>query len=139
VVKKRKLDAKFAINLMYETVSNPPYALAWLSQSLDEAVKHGFDYYAIMAYHQQMQEELKKEPSEIHNIIENMTTEAVRIIGEPRKVLMKLQMIDWNTSQPLPDEDIVKLLTTIKAIDNVSLALVPYRKDFPFEKLIRTQ
>jgi len=139
VVKKRKLDAKFAINLMYETVSNPPYALAWLSQSLDEAVKHGFDYYAIMAYHQQMQEELKKEPSEIHNIIENMTTEAVRIIGEPRKVLMKLQMIDWNTSRPLPDEDIVKLLTTIKAIDNVSLALVPYRKDFPFEKLIRTQ
>ncbi|MEK7679744.1 MAG: poly-beta-1,6-N-acetyl-D-glucosamine N-deacetylase PgaB, partial [Deltaproteobacteria bacterium] len=34
-------SVKFAINLMYESVTNPPYALAWLSQSLESAVESG--------------------------------------------------------------------------------------------------
>lgn len=135
VVKNKNPDARFAINLMYESVSNPPNALAWLSQSLDEAVKHGFDYYAVMAYHRQMQDELKKEPYEISSIIQKMANEAVRLVGEPQKVLMKFQTIDWNTSQPLPDDDVITLLNKVKEAGNISLAVVPYRRDFPFEEM----
>lgn len=135
VVKNKNPDAKFIINLMYESVSNPTYAMAWLSQSLDEAVKYGFDYYAIMAYHRQMQDELKKRPDEIQAMIERMADDAVKIAGEPEKVVMKFQTIDWNTSKPLPDKDIITLLNKVKESDNISLAVVPYRRDFPFEKL----
>ncbi|MBI3399462.1 MAG: family 10 glycosylhydrolase [Deltaproteobacteria bacterium] len=135
VVKKKNPNAKFAINLMYESISNPPYAMAWLSQSLDEAKKQGFDYYAVMAYHQQMQEELKKGLSEIYNLIGNMTEETVKIVEEPQKVLMKLQTIDWNTGQSLPNGDVIRLLKKLKGVDNISLAVVPYRKNFPFEEL----
>lgn len=134
-VKKRNPHVKFAINLMYESISNPPYALAWLSQSMDEAIKQGFDYYAVMAYHRQMQDELKKGPFEINKLIADMTVESVKLIGEPEKVLIKLQTIDWNTSRPLANEDVVRLLKKVKGISNVSLALVPYIKDFPFEEL----
>ena len=135
VVKKKRPDVKFAINLMYESVSNPPYAMAWLSQSLDEAVKLDFDYYAIMAYHRQMQGELKRELYEIHGLIEKMTMEAVRKVSEPQKVLMKLQTINWNTSQPLPEQEVVGLLRKLKEVDNISIAVAPYRRDFPFGEL----
>ncbi|MBI3755851.1 MAG: tetratricopeptide repeat protein [Deltaproteobacteria bacterium] len=135
VVKNKNPDARFAINLMYESVSNPPNALAWLSQSLDAAVKQGFDYYAIMAYHRQMQDELKKEPYEINSLIQKMANEAVRLVGEPCKVLMKFQTIDWNTSQPLPDDDVITLLNKVKEVGNISLAVAPYRRDFPFEEI----
>ena len=136
-VKKRNPHVKFAINLMYESISNPPYALAWLSQSMDEAVKQGFDYYAVMAYHQQMQDELKKGPFEINKLIADMTYESVKLIGEPEKVLIKLQTIDWNTSSPLANKDVIRLLKKVKGIRNVSFALAPYIKDFPFEELGR--
>ena len=134
-VKKKNPEVKFVINLMYESVSNPPYAMAWLSQSLDEAVKQGFDYYAVMAYHQQMQNELNKGPYEIQSLIQKMTKEAVRLVGDPQKVIMKFQIIDWNTSQPLPDQEVIGLLSKVKEVNNVSLAVVPYRKNFPFEEL----
>ena len=134
-VKKNNPEVKFVINLMYESVSNPPYAMAWLSQSLDEAVKQGFDYYAIMAYHQQMQNELKKGPYEIQSLIQKMTKEAVMLVGDPQKIIMKFQIIDWNTSQPLPDQEVIGLLSKVKEVNNVSLAVVPYRENFPFEEL----
>src|SRR3990172_8926569 len=137
VVKKKSPDVKFAINLMYESISNPTYAMAWLSQSLDEAVKQGFDYYAIMAYHQQMQDELKKEPYEIYTLIERMTADAVRLVGEPHRVLMKLQTIDWDTSMPLSAREVINLARKIQEAGNISLAVVPYTKDFPFEELNR--
>lgn len=135
VVKQKRPEAKFAINLMYESVSNPPYAMAWLSQSLDEAVRQGFDYYAVMAYHRQMQDELKKGPYEIQRLIEKMTEDAVRLVGEPQKVLIKFQTIDWNTSHPLPDREVTGLLNKIKETNNISIAVVPYRRDFPFGEL----
>lgn len=134
-VKKKNPDAKFMINLMYESVSNPTYAMAWLSQSLDEAVRYGFDYYAIMAYHRQMQDELKKGADEVQALIEKMTDDAVEIVGKPEKIIMKFQTIDWNTSEPLPDKDVIGLFKRVQGLKNLSLAVVPYRRDFPFERL----
>lgn len=135
IVKRKNPHAKFVINLMYESVSNPTYAMAWLSQSLDEAVKRGFDYYAIMAYHRQMQDELKKAPDEIQAMIEKIADDAVKIAGKPEKVIMKFQTIDWNTSGSLPDNDVIALFKKVQELDNISLAVAPYRRDFPFEKL----
>ncbi|HBO85165.1 MAG TPA: hypothetical protein DD641_09435 [Deltaproteobacteria bacterium] len=123
----------FTINLMYESVSNPAYALAWLSQSLDDAVGTGFDYYAIMAYHLQMQDELKKGQYYVERLIERMTKEAVERVGSPSRVIMKVQTVDWSTRKPLPDREVSELLKKISFVDNVSLAVVPYRIDFPFE------
>jgi biofilm PGA synthesis lipoprotein PgaB len=135
VVKERNPRIKFAINLMYENVMNPPFALAWLSQDLVSAKRTGFDYYSIMAYHRQMAEELNKEPEEVKELIGRMVEEAARIVGEPHKVLIKLQTIDWKTQEPLSNAEVVALIRSIKGIEDVSLAVVPYRADFPFEEL----
>jgi biofilm PGA synthesis lipoprotein PgaB len=137
VVREKRPEMKFAVNLMYESVTNPPFALAWLSQDLASAVEIGFDYYSIMAYHRQMQDELNKKPIVIKGFIEKMVEDAVRTVGEPGRVLIKLQTIDWNTGQGLPDSEVVDLIREIRSIKNVSLAVVPYREDFPFHELGR--
>ncbi len=135
VVKRKRPGAMFAINLMYESVTNPPYALAWLSQDIDEALKADFDYYSIMAYHRQMGQELRKDGPEVRDMIARMVADAASTIGEPRRVLMKVQTIDWKTGEPLEDGEVVDLIREIKGVRDVSLAVVPYRGGFPFTAL----
>ncbi len=134
-VRKKRPGAKFAINMMYESVTNPPYALAWLSQSLDAAVAANFDYYSIMAYQKQMEEELGKSPGDVRAMIGRMVTDASGMVKDPGSVLIKLQTIDWQTGRPLANRDVVSLLRKVKGMGDVSLAVVPYRGDFPFYEL----
>ena len=134
-VKKKRPDARFAINLMYESVSNPANSLAWLSQSLGAAVKEGFDYYSIMAYHRQMASELGKDPVAVKTLIEKIAADASRTVGDAGKVLIKFQTIDWKTGQPLSNSEVVELIHAVKGLKGISLAVVPYRRDFPFYEL----
>lgn len=131
-VKRKRPEAMFAINMMYESVTNPPYALAWLSQDLGEAKKAGFDYYSIMAYHRQMGQELQKDSYEIKEMIAKMVEDASSVVGDPGRVLMKVQTIDWKTGKPLENDEVVELIREIKGVRDVSLAVVPYRGGFPF-------
>lgn len=134
-VKKKRPEAKFAINLMYESVSNPANSLAWLSQSLGAAVKEGFDYYSIMAYHRQMASELSKNPAEVKALIEKIAADASRTAGDAGKVLIKFQTVDWETGQPLSNGEVAELIRAVKGLKGISLAVVPYRRDFPFYEL----
>lgn len=134
-VRRKRPEVKFAINLMYESVTNPPYALAWLSQNLDAAVSRGFDYYSIMAYHRQMGSELDMSPEAIKAMIGRMVTDASSAVDNPGSVLIKLQTIDWKTGVPLDDSEVVGLLKQVKGTGAVSVAVVPYRGNFPFYEL----
>ncbi|HHL40786.1 MAG TPA: tetratricopeptide repeat protein [Deltaproteobacteria bacterium] len=134
-VRERNPGVSFAVNLMYESVTNPPYALAWLSQNLPAAIEAGFDYFSIMAYQRQMEKELGLAPEEVEGLIKWMVEEASRLVGEPRRVLIKLQTIDWKTREPLPEHRVVELIRWIKARKKVSIAVVPYRAGFPFGEL----
>ena len=138
VARARNPKVKFAINLMYESVTNPPFALAWLSQDLKRAAASGFDYYSIMAYHRQMADELEKDPYEIRLLIKQMAREALKTVvgggGRPEQVLIKFQTVDWNSGEPLSNGELVGLIRSVKT-SGVSLALVPYRKGLPLKEL----
>lgn len=131
-VRKKRPETLFALNLMYESVTNPQYALAWLSQDLKEAQRKGFDYFSVMAYHIQMGDELGKGPVEISSMIGDMVEVLTRSVGEPHRVLIKLQTIDWKNGRPLSDAEIVSLARDVRARADVSLAVVPYRSGLPF-------
>jgi hypothetical protein len=88
-----------------------------------------------MAYHRQMGQELQKDGTEIRDMIARMVVDAANTIGEPRRVLMKVQTIDWKTGAPLEDNEVVDLIREIKGVRDVSLAVVPYRGGFPFGAL----
>ncbi|HZX35916.1 MAG TPA: poly-beta-1,6-N-acetyl-D-glucosamine N-deacetylase PgaB [Thermodesulfobacteriota bacterium] len=130
-VRAKNPDVEFAINMMYESVTNPRSALAWFSQDFRETVKSGFDYYSIMAYHKQMSDELGKDNEEISRLIEDLASEAVEIAGEPRKVLIKFQTVDWTTGEPIDYGEGTELARRIEA-KGVSMAVMPYMADFPF-------
>ncbi len=125
---------KFAINLMYENLTNPSNALAWFSQDIYRFTEKGFDYYAIMAYQKQISDELRKDMDEVEELILQMTDRAKRIVGVPPKILIKLQTIDWKTGNPLSERQIIELAEKIKKM-GVSVAVVPYRYDFPYQEL----
>ncbi|MBI5562985.1 MAG: tetratricopeptide repeat protein [Deltaproteobacteria bacterium] len=133
-VRKKRPEARIAINLMYESVTDPANALVWLSQSLPQAVARGFDYYSIMAYHRQMADELGQSPERVAAMIDKMSADAIAEVGGKGKVLMKLQTVDWKTGEPLPQSEVVGLIRGLKR-RGVSLAVVPYRPGFPFYEL----
>lgn len=126
---------KFAINLMYESVTNPPYALAWLSQSLSESVKRGFDFYSVMAYQRQMEEELHKDPSEVRGMIGELANGAMEAVGEPGKVLIKLQTVDFVTGEPLSNDMVAGLIRDLRSIRGVGIALMPLRPGLPLREM----
>ncbi|RLB80447.1 MAG: hypothetical protein DRH17_11950 [Deltaproteobacteria bacterium] len=82
---------EFAMNFMYESITAPKNALAWLSQSLVESTKLPIDFYAIMAYHRQLKEELNLTDAGAYETISSMTENALKLIDDPNKILMKVQ------------------------------------------------
>jgi biofilm PGA synthesis lipoprotein PgaB len=115
-----------ALNLMYETAAFPEKGLSWFSQSLPEAVSEEFDYYAIMAYHRQMEKELHKSPEEIMAIIAQMARSTIPLVSRPQQIVMKLQTAAWETGDPIPPDELVRVSRAALSAGPVSLALVPY-------------
>ncbi len=139
VVRQKNPGVKFAINLMYESVTDPKNALAWFSQDLSAVVEMGFDYYSIMAYQNQIGRELRKDKKEVEDMIAGLVKTATLVVGDHQSVLIKLQTIDWTTGEPLPSRDVVRLLRRVKSTAGVGLAVVPYRAEgFPYHELRST-
>jgi biofilm PGA synthesis lipoprotein PgaB len=117
---------EFAMNFMYESVTDPKNALAWLSQSLVESTKLPIDFYAIMAYHRQIKSELNLTDEGTYEKISDMTANALKLINDPNKILMKVQLKDWNTGRQIPAVEADEVLRRINAKGRVSLAFIPY-------------
>ena len=126
---------KFGINLYYETVLNPSNAVAWFSQTLQEALGKGFDYYAIMAYHRQTMNELNMDAKKAMDLMAEAAQKAVKAIGDPSRVMMKVQVLDWKSYQVIPTKEVETLLNGILDQGEVSLAFVPYIDQFPLHQL----
>ena len=131
--KKRNRNIRFAVNLMYETAYKPKEALAWLSQSLEGARKAGFDYYAIMAYHRQIQEELGLNREETLEVLSKIADYARKGIDSPEKVLIKIQILDWKTREWISAGEVEEILKGMKE-KGVSIALSPYKGYPSFRK-----
>lgn len=123
-------DLKFAINLYYETVSSPKNALAWLSQNINELINHKFDYYAVMAYHRQMKRELGFSDNKIYEMLSMMTDSIIDKVGTS-KILMKVQVMDWDTKASIPEGEIETAINSIKNGRDINLSFVPVTEDTP--------
>jgi len=128
-------NLEFGINLYFETVHNPSNGVAWFSQSLSEALTKDFDYYAFMTYHRQTMKELNMEEKKIIDLMAEVTRKAIKTVGDPAKVLMKVQILDWNSHEVIPKKEVDGILTEILSHGEVSLAFVPYIYQYPFHSL----
>jgi hypothetical protein len=126
---------KFGINLYYETVLNSSNAVAWFSQTFSEALGKNFDYYALMAYHRQAMKESNMEEQRAIGLMAEVAGNAVKWVGDPAQVLMKVQIFDWKSSEILPRKEVEEVVTGILNHGEVSLAFVPYMNQFPLRTL----
>jgi hypothetical protein len=128
-------NLKFGINLYYETVLNSSNAVAWFSQSFSEALGKNFDYYVLMAYHRQMMKELNMEEKKAIELMAGVAERAVRLVRDPSKVLIKIQLLDWKNDEVVPQKEVEEILAGILNRGKVSLAFVPYMRQFPLNSL----
>lgn len=130
VVRARRPGVKVAVNFMYEAASSPRNALAWLSQSIEEADRRDFDYYAVMAYHRQMQHELGLSMDETLELLRGMS-HTLYSGSRPGRAMMKLQIRDWRDASEVSAEELSRVVDAV--FDGASaagarphVAIVPY-------------
>jgi hypothetical protein len=124
---------QFAMNFMYESVTHPKNAMAWLSQDIEESKRFPIDFYAIMAYHRQIKKELRLSDEMAFEKIATMTAKLLKGIGDPNRILMKIQVRDWETSEKIPSIEVDEVLRRINSQGRVSLAFVPYSANTPLD------
>lgn len=128
-------NLKFAINLYYEAVLNHNNGRAWFSQTLPEALEKDFDYYTVMAYHRQAMKERNMEVGKAIDLMAEVAQKAVKVVGDPSKVLMKFQIYDWKSYEVVPQKEVEEVLAGILNHGEVSLAFYPYLDQFPLHLL----
>ena len=131
---------QFAINLYFEAVLKETNGIAWFSQTLEEAMGKGFDYYAIMAYHRQAMKGRGIELKESIDLMAEAARKAIQSVGDPSRVMMKLWILDWKSNEVVgyelaPPKEIEEILGKVLEQGSVSLAFVPYIHQFPLHQL----
>lgn len=126
-------DISIAMNFMYESVTAPRNAMAWLSQSLHKATALPIDYFAVMAYHRQIRKELRISEAAAYEKVAYMTTRLLEWIEDPHQILMKVQMTDWKTRKQIPPYEANQVFRRISERGRVSLAFIPYSPDLPLK------
>lgn len=128
-------NLQFALNLYFEAIINDFNGMAWFSQTLSEAMRKDFDYYAVMAYHRQAMKDRKIALEEAMDLMAEVTQKMVRSVGDPSRVLMKVQIFDWKKYEVVPQKEVEEILSGILNHGKVSLAFFPYIKQFPLHSI----
>ncbi|MBN1883793.1 MAG: hypothetical protein JW885_16645 [Deltaproteobacteria bacterium] len=137
-VKKDRPEMLFCVNLSYEAVLRPDLALTWLSQDLGEFERAGADYFFIMAYQRQMMAEKGLgDLSELGPEYRELCESGVFMAGDPKRLVIKPQLIDWQTGRAVSGADLLTLSSFLCEREKIGLVLVPYRKDAPLDEARR--
>jgi biofilm PGA synthesis lipoprotein PgaB len=122
---------RLAINLYYESVIRPKKALAWYAQNLASYRDIPLDYFVIMAYHRQMRKEMGLSKKKTWAILRDIPRLCLNQVHPPERVAIKLQIIDWETQSPLPEEEILQALNSLITYRRISLLLTPIHNHLP--------
>ncbi len=124
-VKAIKPQVAIAANLYYEIVASPSNGRQWLSQDLEDWITIPVDYWAVMAYQRQISRELKLSVEDVAEKLKTAQSYLIESYLIPEsKVIWKLQVHDWATTELIPSEEFDRLLSVFTP---GQFALVPYR------------
>ena len=116
---------KFAANVYYETPVDEAAALAWYSQKLSTLKSAGADYFAVMGYFEQISSEQKLGRAETASLIGSIAKNAVKVMGNEKAVIMKMQSRSFLGKGMLSYDDYKLVCRQVKLAGNVSYAVVP--------------
>lgn len=116
---------KFAANVYYETPVDEAAALSWYSQKLSTLKSAGADYFAVMGYFEQISSEQKLDRVETASLIGSIAENAVKVMGNEKAVIMKLQSRSFLGKGMLSYDDYKLVCRQVKLAGNISYAVVP--------------
>jgi hypothetical protein len=97
-------DVEIGLNVHYEAPLTPERARSWYAFDVVAANGSGVNLFYLMAYHRQMRTEMKLCEGDNRLYFRRMLEAALKLWG-PRLVV-KLQVRDWQSSEPLPLEEL---------------------------------
>lgn len=125
VLKAKNPKIKTVFNAYYEVFRKPQNAFAW--QSINAELAKKFDYVAVMTYHRQMMEELRVDTDVAVQTIKEITKRSIQEVGDPKRVIVKVQSLDWTTRKQVPKEEMDSVYQAINSVSkDVGIAFVPW-------------
>lgn len=85
----------FAGNVYYETPLSAEKGMSWYAQSIDSMLKFGFDYLAVMGYHDQIASELGISRAAALKLVEKMADSLKKRVHPTARILMKVQRVSF--------------------------------------------
>jgi hypothetical protein len=95
---------EIGLNVHYEAPLTPERARSWYAFDAAAAGASGVDRFYLMAYHRQMQAEMNLGEGANRLYFRRMLEAALKLWGS--RLVVKLQVRDWQTSKPLPLEEL---------------------------------
>jgi len=102
---------KVGINIYYETPLYTNRSEAWYGHNLGEILETGVDYIYLMTYHRQIKDEMRLSETRTRALFKEIVEKAYQICKE--KLIVKIQIRDWNTSEQIPAEEVKAYLNLI--------------------------
>jgi biofilm PGA synthesis lipoprotein PgaB len=118
-------DIKFAANVYYETPIDRVKGLAWYSQSIQSMLAAGFDYLAVMGYHDQIASEMRKETDEAVDVLYEMAENLVAATDDENRIILKLQITSFDKKRKIDGSQLDMLCRMTADYPGISRVLVP--------------
>ena len=104
---------EIGLNVHYEAPLTPQLARSWYAFEAQAALAAGIDLFYLMAYQRQIKAELKLGEGDNRLYFRRMLEAALKLWGP--KLVVKMQVRDWQTSEPLPLEELQAYYNLIPA------------------------
>lgn len=134
-VKEIRPTLPFGVSFNFLASSDLQKGMIYLAQDLSRSSEAGFNYYAVATYQKQIARQLSLDQKQLYQYINEVISRSKAIVGRPQRVLIQVQLVDWQTETYIEPREVQELLDLVLAKEPPSLALFPYRPDFPYEEI----
>lgn len=121
-------DLVFAGNVYYETPLEEAKGMSWYAQSIKSMLSYGFDYLAVMGYHDQIANELNINREQALKMVEQIALNLKETVEPTTRILLKVQRISFQNSGKLGDDHIGSLCDILAKYICISRVVVPVNK-----------
>ncbi len=99
---------KIALNIYYESPLWSEKSEKWYAQNFKELVQQEIDFFYLMTYHRQMQQELKIPEWKVQELFREVVDRAYETAAE--RLVVKMQMRDFDTKERIPAQELLPYL-----------------------------
>jgi biofilm PGA synthesis lipoprotein PgaB len=121
-------DLVFAGNVYYETPLEKSKGMSWYAQSIESMLAFGFDYLAVMGYHDQIAGELNLSRGDALKMVEQIADNLKAIVEPTTRILMKVQRVSFSNSGKLGAEQEESICDMLAKHICISRVVVPVNR-----------